>query len=212
MQRLYRMTGDLYRRISGADGQCAHATGGAAVDVDYPARISPASQARIRSLEGMIIPGSEADVDAAIAASTTIEAATAAHTHSRTHSHSHSHAHAHAGRPAPAKAVVEVPRTALVRQITPGIARNPDVTEARSHHPMAATVRVPSRGRGLIWRPDISLAWHVVPVSVCIQGVPRRIWIVGVDEVLGCAGLIRCLGVQSLVAVRVPRIPGVRFD
>src|ERR1035441_1057114 len=42
MQRLYRMTGDLYRRISGADGQCAHATGEAAVDVDYPARISPA--------------------------------------------------------------------------------------------------------------------------------------------------------------------------
>src|ERR1035437_2003627 len=145
MQRLYRMTGDLYRRISGADGQCAHATGEAAVDVDYPARISPASQARIRSLEGMIISGSEADVDAAIAASTTIEAATAPHTPSG--HHSHAHAHAHAGRPAPAKAVVEVPRTALVRQITPGITRNPDVTETRSHHPMAATPRVPSRGR-----------------------------------------------------------------
>jgi hypothetical protein len=80
--------------------------------------------------------------------------------------------------PSPAKAVIPVPHAALVWHVAPGITRHPHIAGARRPHPVAVAVGIPSRAGRIIRRPDISLAGHVIPASIRVQIVPRRIAVV----------------------------------
>ena len=100
------------------------------------------------------------------------------------------HATAHARRPAPAKAVVEVPRSALVGQIAPWIARYPDVAEARRptsssrirrdpiprSTPHTATTHSPGPARctSCHWRPGRSMPGWIVAVHKV--GLAAPVW------------------------------------
>jgi hypothetical protein len=80
--------------------------------------------------------------------------------------------------PSPAKAVIPVPHAALVWHVAPAITRHPHIAATRRPHPVAAAVGIPSRAGRIIRRPDISLAGHVIPASIRVQIVPRRIAVV----------------------------------
>lgn len=82
---------------------------------------------------------------------------------------------AKARRPAPAEPVVEVPRSALVGQISPLVSRNPEVAVTRRPHPVSVAVWVEIGVLRFVGRPYIALSGHVVPVAIGVQIVPLRI-------------------------------------
>ena len=112
--------------------------------------------------------------------------------------------------PAPAKVVVVVPPSAHIGQVSPLFARHPDVSELRCPHPVAAPIRIPVSRCCFERRPDVALAGNVIPVSVGVEIAPGRIVAVGCTA--AGRGFSSLLGVQFLVAVGVPRIPGVRLN
>src|SRR5215472_11951053 len=112
--------------------------------------------------------------------------------------------------PSPAESVVVAPGTAVVRHVAPRIARGPYVSVLRIPNPTAAAIRLPIAGSGFIWRPDVSLAGHVVPIAIRVEIAPG--WIAAVGLGFGCSGLRRLLRRQLLVAIGIPRVPGVRLD
>src|SRR5581483_951665 len=77
--------------------------------------------------------------------------------------------------PTPAEAVIEIPGSALVRQVPPRIGGGPDVAIARRVHPAAVSIWIPAGIGRLICRPDIALPRHVIPVPIGIQIVPGRV-------------------------------------
>ena len=116
----------------------------------------------------------------------------------------------HPGRPSPTEAVVEIPCPALVRRVAPRVAGRPHVAVRRRIHPLAVSVGIEVGVRRFIWRPDITLPRHIVPTAAGIQIVPCRV--LRFTQILGRPRLICRFGRQCLVAIGVPRIPGIRLD
>ncbi len=117
---------------------------------------------------------------------------------------------AHAGGPSPPKCVVVIPGSALVRHIAPRLARNPNVAVARSHHPITRSIGVPTGVGSLIRRPDSPLIRHFIPGAAAVQIAPCRV--VGLRQVLIDGSRSSLRRGQSLIAVRIPRIPRIGLN
>src|ERR1700722_15407611 len=81
--------------------------------------------------------------------------------------------------PSPAESVVVVPITAGVRQIAPGLARDPYIAELWSPYPVAAAIGVPVASGRLVGRPNIALTGNVIPVAARVEVSPCGITAVG---------------------------------
>lgn len=117
---------------------------------------------------------------------------------------------AHSRRPAPAERVIKVPRAAGIGHKAPCVARNPRVTELWRPHPLPAPIWIPARIGRHIGRPHIPRARNVVPVAVCVQVIPG--WVVAVYKTVRGLVLGSGFGLQRLVAIGIPLVPGIRFD